>query len=134
MLGLIPARGGPSLPGCVRYEGVSTQIGRIFRSGSFITPRSLQLCFSQPAQKTFLGGVLLTEFPRCGLECSHPHCLGLVEFRILKCGQTKQTVQHRRGQPMLLDIQKVCANDLNCGVETVLVLGGLFSFVTAAAS
>jgi hypothetical protein len=44
----------------------------IFRSGSFIAPRSLQFCLSQPAQKTFLGGVLLTEFPQCGLECSHP--------------------------------------------------------------
>jgi hypothetical protein len=62
-------------------RGVSTQIGRIFRSGSFIAPRSLQLCLSQPAQKTFLGGVLLTEFPQCGLECSHPQALACYGFR-----------------------------------------------------
>src|SRR5271169_3904727 len=47
------------------------------------------------------------------IECGKPHCLGLIEFRILKCGQAEQTVQHRRRQPILLDIQKVCANDLN---------------------
>lgn len=34
-------------------------------------PRSLQLCLSQPAQKTFLGGVLLAEFPHGRLECNH---------------------------------------------------------------
>ena len=58
------------LPGCARYRGVLPERAYIFRSGSFIAPRSLQLCLSQPAQKTFLGGVLLTEFPQCGLECS----------------------------------------------------------------
>ena len=52
--------------------GVLPDRGCIFRSGSFIAPRSLQLCLSHAAQKTFLGGVLLTEFPQCGLECSHP--------------------------------------------------------------
>jgi hypothetical protein len=52
--------------------GVLPDRAWIFRSGSFIAPRSLQLCLSQPAQKTLLGGVLLTEFPQCGLECSHP--------------------------------------------------------------
>ncbi len=44
----------------------------IFRSGSFIAARSLQLCLSRPAQKIFLGGVLLSELPQGGLECSHP--------------------------------------------------------------
>src|SRR5260370_38886768 len=52
--------------------GVLPDRACIFRSGSFIAPRSLQFCLSQPAQETFLGGVLLTEFPQCGLECSHP--------------------------------------------------------------
>src|SRR5271157_4611389 len=57
---------------CAIQGGVLPDRACIFRSGSFIAPRSLQLCLSQPAQKTFLGGVLLTEFPQCGLECSHP--------------------------------------------------------------
>jgi hypothetical protein len=39
-------------------------------SGFFIVPRSLQLCLSQPAQKTLLGGVRSAEFPQGGLECS----------------------------------------------------------------
>jgi hypothetical protein len=52
--------------------GVLPDRGCIFRSGSFMAPRSLQFCISQPAQKTFLGGVLLSELPQCGLECSRP--------------------------------------------------------------
>jgi hypothetical protein len=34
-------------------------------------PGRYSFALSQAAQKTFLGGVLLTEFPPCGLECSH---------------------------------------------------------------
>ena len=34
------------------------------------SPQSLQLCLSQPALKTFLGGVFLAEFSHRGLECS----------------------------------------------------------------
>jgi hypothetical protein len=32
---------------------------------------SLQLCLTQSAQKTLLGGVLPTEFSQCKLKCSH---------------------------------------------------------------
>jgi hypothetical protein len=52
--------------------GVLSDRSCILRSGSLIALGPLQFCLSQPAQKTFLGGVLLTEFPQCGLECSHP--------------------------------------------------------------
>jgi hypothetical protein len=49
--------------------GVLPDRACIFRSGSFIAPRSLQLCLSLPAQKTFLGDALLTEFPaRTGMQ------------------------------------------------------------------
>src|SRR6266496_2401636 len=70
------------MPGPFRsWWAISTWVcdtGGVLRSSLYLPirflhrARSLQLCFSQPAQKTFLGGVLLTEFPQCGLECSHP--------------------------------------------------------------
>jgi hypothetical protein len=66
-------------------------------------------------QSNVVGEILAARNYSRLVECGKPHCLGLVKFRILKCGQTKQTVQHRRRQPILLDIQKVCANDLNRG-------------------
>ena len=81
------------------------------------------MCFKQfhylrqapTRQSNVVGEILAARNYSRLVECGKPHCLGLIEFRILKCGQTKQTVQHRRRQPILLDIQKVCANDLNRG-------------------
>ena len=83
----------------VRDTGVSYQIEScIFRSGSFIAPRSLQLCLSQPAQKTFLGGVLLAEFPHGGLECSH---LALPDREILQVNQKSDRLVIFIGLPLL---------------------------------
>src|SRR6266496_5603731 len=60
----------PSVPGYARYRGPTRS--SLYLPIRFLhRPRSLQLCLSQPAQKTFLGGVLLAEFPHGGLECSH---------------------------------------------------------------
>ncbi len=70
----------------------------IFRSGSFIAPRSLQLCLSQPAQKTFLGGVLLAEFPHGGLECSH---LALPDRKISQVNQKSDRLVIFIGLPLL---------------------------------
>jgi hypothetical protein len=50
-----------------RIEPVSRDLAAFF-----IAPLTLQLCLSQSAEKALLGGVFLTEFPQCGLECSHP--------------------------------------------------------------
>lgn len=61
-------------------------------------PRSLQLCLSQAAQKTFLGGVLLTEFPQCGLECSHP---ALPEREITQVNQKSDRLVVFVGLPLL---------------------------------
>src|ERR1700693_6058934 len=66
-------------------------------------------------QSNVVGEILAARDYSRLVECGKAHCLGLIEFRILKCGQAEQTIQHRRGQPILLDIQKVCANDLNLG-------------------
>src|SRR6266496_5599056 len=48
----------PSVPGYARYRGPTRS--SLYLPIRFLhRPRSLQLCLSQPAQKTFLGGVLL---------------------------------------------------------------------------
>src|SRR6266699_5370863 len=79
------------------------------------------MCFEQlhylgqtPTRQSNVVGEILAarDYSRL-IECGKPHCLGLIEFRILKCGQAEQAVQHRRRQPILLYIQKVGANDLN---------------------
>src|SRR6266496_2231359 len=70
----------------------------IFRSSSVIAPRSLQLCLSQAAQKTFLGGVLPTEFPQCGLECIHP---ALAEREITQVNQKSDRLVVFVGLPLL---------------------------------
>src|ERR1700737_4295398 len=101
--GLILAHGGPSLPGCVRYRGVSSQIEPVSSDPVPSSPRSLQLCLSQPAQKTFLGGVLLTEFPQCGLECSHP---ALPDREITQVNQQSDRLVVFVGLPLL----DVCCN------------------------
>ena len=81
------------------------------------------MCFEQlhylgqtPTRQSNVVGEILAarDYSRL-IECGKPHCLGLIEFRILKCGQAEQAVQHRRRQPILLDMQKVGANDLNLG-------------------
>ena len=59
-----------------------------------------------PEVAAFLRHLAARDYSRL-VECGKTHCLGLIEFRILKCGQPEQTVQHRRRQPILLDIQKV---------------------------
>ena len=78
--------------------GVLPDRACIFRSGSFIAPRSLQLCLSQPAQKTFLGCVLLTDFPQCGLECSHP---ALPDREITQVNQQSDRLVVFVGLPLL---------------------------------
>ena len=90
--------------------GVLPDRGCIFRSGSFIAPRSLQLCLSQAAQKTFLGGVLLTEFPQCGLECSHP---ALPEREIIQVNQQIDRLVVFVGLP-LLDVRYNPIRCLEC--------------------
>jgi hypothetical protein len=89
--GLIPARGGPSLPGSVRYRGY-LPIWLLHR------PPSLQLCHSQPAQKTFRGGVFLTGLPQCGLECSHP---ALPDREITQVNQQSDRLVVFVGLPLL---------------------------------
>src|SRR5258707_9951065 len=72
-------------------------------------------CLSQaPTRQSNVVGEILAarDYSRL-VECGKPHCLGLIEFRILKCGQPEQTVQHCRRQPSLHDKQKVRANDEN---------------------
>src|SRR6266576_4507871 len=99
------------------------------------------MCFKQlhylgqtsTRQSNVVGDILAARDYSRLVKCGKPHRLCLIEFRILKCGQPEQTVQHRRRQPVLLDIQEVCANDIEPRVETVLVLGVPLSFVTAAA-
>src|SRR5260370_2057424 len=66
-------------------------------------------------QSNVVGEILAARDYSRLVECGKPHRLCLIEFRILKCGQPEQTVQHRRRQPVLLDIQEVCANDFNRG-------------------
>src|SRR5947207_15985638 len=81
------------------------------------------MCFKQlhylgqtpTRQSNVVGEILATRDYSRLVKCGKPHHLCLIKFRILKCGQPEQTVQHRRRQPVLLDIQEVCANDLNRG-------------------
>ena len=42
-----------------------------------------------------------------------PHRLGFVELGVLEGRQPKQAIQHARGQTLLLDIEKVGADNLN---------------------
>src|SRR5437762_14187605 len=89
------------------------------------------MCFKQlhylgqtPTRQSDVVGEILAarDYSRL-VKCEKPHRLCLIEFRILKCGQPeqpvqhrrRQPVQHRRRQPVLFDIQEVCANDLNRG-------------------
>jgi hypothetical protein len=66
-------------------------------------------------QSNVVGEILAARNYSRLVECGKPHSLCLIKLRVLKCGQAEQTVQHRRWQPILLDIQKVGANDLNRG-------------------
>ena len=56
----------------VRDRRVLPDRAYIFRSGSFIAPGRYSFALVNRRRRLFLGGVLLTELPQCGLECSHP--------------------------------------------------------------
>ena len=70
--------------------------------------KELHRSANSPSRQRNVGGDI---FATCNnsrlVECGKPHCLGLIEFRILKCRQAKQSVQHRRRQTVLLDVDKV---------------------------
>ena len=73
-------------------------------------PGRYSFALAKAAQKTFLGGVLLTEFPQCGLECSHP---ALPEREIIQVNQQIDRLVVFVGLP-LLDVRYNPIRCLEC--------------------